>query len=72
MSAGTYEYISEQEMREYRAQWQQLVNQIKEHQPPMIRVKVDERTTLEIAKGKDVRKVLKRYRKAREAYYAQD
>lgn len=72
MSAGTYEYISEVEMREYRAQWQEIINRIKENQPPMIRVKVDDKTTLEIAKNKDVKRVLRHYRKGRELYYARD
>ena len=72
MSAGTYEYISDYEMIELRSQWKDLVDKIKTNQPEMVRVKIDDKTTLEIAKNKNINKVLKNYRQGRERYYLQD
>ncbi|NDW10073.1 hypothetical protein [Dysgonomonas sp. 520] len=72
MSAGTYEYISESEMLELRRQWKDLVNKIKANQPKMIRVRVNKYTTVEIAEGKNIKKVLHNLKQGRERYYMTD
>ncbi|MFV0469750.1 MAG: hypothetical protein ACK5MK_12580 [Dysgonomonas sp.] len=70
--AGTYEYITESEFREKRAEWQEIIDRIKANQPRMLRVRVDSKTVLEIAENKNIKKVLRNYKRGRERYYAAD